>query len=125
MITKENIIDYIMERGDVDPPIFEIYLIEHANKELIYPTGKHSGFPDTGVTMSPGFYYDLDEAIECMHTNNADIRETMYNAGFILCKFPGMYDCPGHSERIYFVWDNERHGFYEAEEPEIFHHIAF
>ena len=116
-----------LEKNNYDcfRPIYELMLFEHPNKELVYPTGKHSGFPDLGATMVAGYYHDLSDAVESMRVNNCDIREYVYNAGFILCRFPGMYQSVDQAWRIYFVWDEERQGFYEAEEPVIFKHIAY
>lgn len=106
-------------------PIFEIMLFEKPNEEVIYPTGKHSGFPDMGTTDIPGFFYDLPDAIRAMHENLCDIKETVYDAGFILCHFPGFYNAAGKDMRMYFVWDKERQGYFEQEEPKIFAHIAY
>ena len=127
MTTKESIneiIERTCETSD-DRPIFCIYLFEHPNKEKIYPSGKHSGFPDEGDSDIPGFYYSLDEAIEVMNKNICDIRECVYNAGFILCQFPGMYQVVETDLRMYFVWDEEKGGFFQQEEPEIFRHVAY
>lgn len=105
-------------------PIYDIIMMEHANKELVYPTGKHSGFPDMGATNSVGFYYDLQDAIDALHCNACDIREYVYDAAFILIREPGLYNACGSDTRKYFVWNDELHGFYEADEPNIFKHIA-
>lgn len=106
-------------------PIYEILLFEHPNKEMIGKSGKHLGWPDTGAENNVGFYYDLDDAIEAMHTNCCDIQERVYRAGFILCRREGLYSCVGHENRMYFLWDDTRGGFYETEEPHIFWHIAY
>ena len=127
MTTKESlnkIIEYKKAEG-YGNPIFEIMVFENPNKEVIYPTGKHSGFPDIGASANMGFYYDLDDAIMTMNVNNADIRETVYDAGFILCRFPGMYQCVSSDERMYFVWNEDRQGYFQEEEPRIFRHIAY
>ena len=105
-------------------PIYDIIMMEHANRELVYPTGKHSGFPDTGATNNVGFYYDLQDAINALHYNACDIREYVYDAAFILIRQPGLYMTCGPSERHYFVWDDDKRGFFEADEPLIFKHIA-
>ena len=110
---------------DGQKPIYEILMIENPDKELIYPTGKHSGFPDTGSTCYVGFYYDLADAIRAVKENWCDLRETVYNAGFILCHFPGLYESTGREGRIYFVWDEEEPGYRIAEEPKIFTHVAY
>ena len=117
------------DKNDNSPnPIFEIMLFEYPNKEIIYhkPEGDvHSGWPDTGCVDHMGFYYELDTAIQAMNKNWCDIQETCYYAGFILCRFPGLYNCVGNEQRIYFLWDEKKQGFFEAEEPEIFKHVAY
>lgn len=123
VITKLTLLE--KHNDDRYRPIYELMLFEYPNKELIYPTDKRSGFPDLGATMTAGYYHDLSDAIESMHVNNCDIRECVYNAGFILCRFPGMYQSVDKNWRIYFVWNEELQGFYEAEEPVVFKHIAY
>lgn len=108
-------------------PIFEIVLFEHPNKELIYEKDGRpapSGWPDADLN-NMGFYYELDTAVQAMHENWCDIQETCFHAGFILCRFPGLYVSCGPEQRIYFVWDEHRGGFFEADEPDIFKHVAY
>lgn len=117
---------YKDEEGNKLIPIFEIMLFENPNKEMIYHEstgGVPSGWPDTGCIAHMGFYYELDIAIQAMNENWCDIQETCYHAGFILCRFPGLYQAA--IERMYFLWDKEKEGFFEAEEPEIFKHITY
>lgn len=104
--------------------IWEIMMIEFPDRELIYPSGKHSGFPDMGSSMIAGFYYERERAVEALHENALDIRETIYDAAFLLRRYPGLYQAVGKDGRTYFLWDAQRGGFYEAEEPDIFRHIA-
>ena len=114
--------------GNVPNPIFEIWLFEKSNHEMVYhkPEGDiKSGFPDTGCFDYMGFYYELETALQAMNENWCDIQDACYYAGFILCRFPGLYNCVGEGQRIYFLWDNERQGFFEAEEPENFKHIGY
>jgi len=135
MSKYQEILDYVKwyqekykdENGNAPNPIFEIMLFEYPNKEMIYhkPEGDvPSGWPDTGCIDHIGFYYELDTAIQAMNENWCDIQETCYYAGFILCRFPGLYSYAGIS-RMYFLWDKEKEGFFEAEEPVIFKHIAY
>ncbi len=134
MTSKKDILDYVAfrkeARGNIegDEPIYCIYLITNPDEERIYEKeGERirSGFPDTGPTDEPGYYHDLDSAIKAMNENACDIREYCYNAGFILCRFAGMYDCVCRDARMYFLWDDEKEGFFQAEEPQIFAHVAF
>ena len=119
---------YAYEDGTKPIPIFEIVVFEYPNKELIYhkPKGDvNSGWPDTGGENHMGFYYDLDTAIRAMNENWCDIQEGCFYAGFILCRFPGLYQSVIKEVRMYFLWDEEREGFFEAPEPKIFEHIAY
>ena len=134
MSKYQEILDYVKwyqekykdENGNAPNPIFEIMLFEYPDKEMTYPTSRgnvYSGWPDTGCIDHVGFYYELDTAIQAMNENWCDIQETCYYAGFILCRFPGLYYAA--TSRMYFLWDKEKKGFFEAEEPEIFKHIAY
>lgn len=108
-------------------PIFEIALFEHPNREMIFTKNGNkipSGYPDAPMN-NMGFYYELSTAIQALNENWADIQEHCFHAGFIFCRFPGLYNSVGPDGRIYFLWDDEREGFFEAEEPEIFKHIAY
>jgi len=129
MTTREDILNYVKsykEHYKIETePIYILHLFENPNKELIYTSGKHSGFPDTGSEDEVGFFYNIDDAIHTMHENITDIRETVYNVGFILCKFQGTYETAGTEARMYFVWDEEKQGFFEQEEPPIFKHVAY
>ena len=114
------------KNGNVPIPIFEIMVFEHPNKKMTYPTSQgnvYSGWPDTGCINHVGFYYELDTAIQAMNENWCNMQETCYYAGFIICRFPGLYEAG--TCRIYFLWNEEKKGFFEAEEPEIFQHMAY
>lgn len=134
MTTKEELLQYVRSekerRGNRpgDDPIYRLFLFEKPDSELIYHIGEKdrpSGFPDTGSSSEPGFYYDLDHAIEAMNENACDIRETCYKAGFILCQFQGLYNPCCTEQRMYFLWDDTKQGYYQTEEPAIFAHIAY
>ncbi len=128
MVTKQDIEAYESWHDDKyggDPPIYRIIVFRNPDKELVYENGARSGAPDTGGENDMGFYYDLNTAIRAMHGNWCDIHETCFQAGFILCQYPGLYECAVSEARIYFLWDEEKGGFFEAEEPEIFQHVAF
>ena len=114
------------KHGKEFAPIYEMYLISHACKEVFVEKDGESvpsGMPDTsGANM--GFYYELDTAMLAMNENWCDIHERCYEAGFILCRFPGLYNSVSPWLRIYFLWDEDRCGFFEADEPELFAHVA-
>ena len=109
-----------------DDLIYEIMMCSNSGADtIIYESGKDSGFPDLGACSTVGFYHELENAIDAMHENGCDIRECVYNYGFVLKRRPGLYNLCGQYERIYFKWDEDRQGFYEAEEPERLKIIAF
>ncbi len=136
MSKYQEILDYIKwyqeqhkdKNGNTPNPIFEIMLFEYPNKEIIYHKTEGdvpSGWPDTGSIGNMGFYYELDTAIQAMNENWADMQETCYFAGFILCHFPGLYNSADTDQRLYFLWNEEKGGFFEAEEPQIFQHFSY
>ena len=136
MSKYQEMLDYVKwyqeqykdKNGNTPIPIFEVIVFEHSNKEMIYHKSEgdvKSGFPDTGSFENMGFYYELNTAIKAMNENWCDIQETVFHAGFVFCRFPGLYNSVTENARIYFLWDEEKKGFFEAEEPEIFKHIAY
>lgn len=126
MATRDAIISYVEEKVDPIPgfvPIYEIVLFERL-REWVTNDGKGSGLPDTSGFNNMGFYFELDDAIATMHENRCNIRETVFNYGFILVHWPGLYNnSSGDYERMFFEWDEEKQGFYEAEEPLWFEHL--
>ena len=133
MTTKQDILRYVdaehIRRGnrDGDIPIFKLFLFEKPNEEIISEKDWNEcglGFPDFGASYDSGFYFSLDDAINAMNENVCDMREMIYNAGFILCQFQGVYNACITNARMYFVWDEAKKGFYQKEEPKLFHHIA-
>lgn len=103
-----------------EEPIYRVFMQEKSGAEL-----DSRGWPDTGCTADMGFYYDKEDAIEAMHENMADIRECVYDYGYVIKQNPGLYTCPTSLDRIYFKWDEERQGFYEAEEPKAMGILSF
>lgn len=126
MTKKEDILDFVgwkKSKGAQDP-IFVVYMVQNANKEMILRDGRPSGFPDFGHCENVGFYYDIDSAIHALETNSCDIREYLYDAGFVLCRFPGLYESAIPKERMFFVWNEEQGGFTQAEESPFMLHVA-
>lgn len=109
------------------PPIYAIMMMEKSGVDtLIYESGKDSGFPDVGCTDYAGFYYYIEDAVAAMHENRCDLRESVYNYGFILVHYPGLYcNSADAGDRIYFEWDAARCGFFEKEEPANLRALAF
>lgn len=125
---KERLLEYMEwhdEKYEKEQPIFELLLFEHPDKEMFSKHDQPMGVPDTGALDIVGFFYDLDQAIQAMNENHLGIQETVYHAGFIILKYPGLYQAAGPHKRIYFKWDPEKKGFFEAEEPKIFQHVAY
>lgn len=102
----------------MNKPIYRIMMQEKSGEDF------RSGWPDTGAQANMGFFYDKQDAIDAMHENALDIRECVYDYGYVIEQHEGLYDCPGSESRIYFKWDDDRKGFYEAEEPESMKHLS-
>lgn len=122
---KKYVKDVMAKRGNIPDykPIYAIMLFENPDKiQYDEENGKPTKFwfPELGRTGGPGYYHDLESAVKAMHENAGDIRETIFNAGFVIAKFPGLYNTMGPEGRIYFLWDEEKQGFFEAEEPKTF-----
>ena len=117
-------IEYKKKTEGIEKPIFRIFMMENADKELVYPAGIKSGFPDMGYNVDIGYYWDIEEAVEAVKNNVCDIRETIYDAAFILCHFPGVYQTTTTESRMYFRWDEEKKQYCQEEEPAIFAHIS-
>lgn len=123
MTKIEDILNYV--KSAETEPIYEIFCIENPDKELIYKDGQYSGLPDIGNSYSPGFFYDIYTARHFVKHNLGDIHETCYDACFILCKFPGIYQSVCKDSRMYFVFNHETKEYEQKEEPDIFSHIAY
>lgn len=102
-----------------EKPIYRIMMQEYSGDATA------NGWPITGYQKDMGFYYDKQDAIEAMHENACDIRECLFDCGYVIEQHEGLYDCPGSDRRIYFKWDEDRKGFYEAEEPEAMKRLSF
>ena len=126
---SSNTVEALMNAADIVEddyrPIYAIYVAEKSGADpVISKTGKNLGFPDLGCTALMGFYYEKKDAIKAMHNNAADIRECVYNYGFVVKWRPGLYSSAGREDRIYFKWDDEKKGFYEADEPDLLRILA-
>jgi len=121
MVTSADMLAYVNEKmsersaGKYDMPIYQIILYEHCvNADN---TCNFWGY-DYGWYDSPGYFHDLSDAISAMNNNLGDIHESMFNAGYIICRFQGLYCLCAPEARMYFEWDEERQGFFQKEEPE-------
>lgn len=103
----------------MNKPIYRIVMQEKSGADTI------KGWPDTGCQADMGFYYEKAKAINAMHENLSDIRERIYDYGYVIEQYPGLYHTPSYHSRIYFKWDEKRRGFYEAEEPEKMRILSF
>ena len=89
------------------------------------PTLDERGWSDCGTQEDVGFYYEYETAVRAMHENWCDIRECIFEAGFILTHYPGLYETATSENRTYFEWNEERGGFFEKEEPDCFEHFSY
>ena len=107
-------------------PIYEIIMIEFYDKVQIGKNGKSLDFPDWGITSVDGFYYEYETAVRALHENWCDLNDGDWaRAAYIIRKYPGLYPSIHPEDRTFFIWDEERQGYYEAEEPEFYKKGAF
>ena len=81
----------------------------------------HTGMPSHGSKHTIGFSTDLEELEQALNTNALDIQEDCYHYAFLESYTPGLY--PLSTERVFYVWDRERQGFFRAKEIECFRNI--
>ena len=81
-----------------------------------------TGLPDYGSKHTIGFSTDFDQMELALNTNALDIQEGCYRFAFLEAYEPGVY--PMALERVFYVWDRERRGFFRAEEMECFRHLC-
>ena len=70
---------------------------------------------------TPGFYFKLEDAVECVENNRCDIYEGCYKHVVIESMHEGLYPLPGHGkEEIWYEWKGDSaSGRYEKiEKPE-------
>lgn len=112
------------DMGRTARPIYIIYLFENPDKELVYQDGGDAGslpvYPDLGGSRVAGFFHSLKDAASAMEHNLYDMHEDSYDAGFILSHLPGIYQEAETGDRMYFVWDGEKQGYVQKEEPAVF-----
>lgn len=127
MSTRENVVIHVEEKADPMVgfvPIYEIVLFKKIGEQIMRLSDR-LGFADISDFKNMGFYYELDEAISVMHENRCDIGEHCFNCGFVLVHWPGVYNNNADkNERLFFEWDKEKAGFYEADEPLMFDHFT-
>lgn len=127
MAKKEEVLKYVVNKADPMigfVPIYEIVLFKEL-QELKNNDNIGMGMADCSNFNSMGFYYELDDAINAMHENRCDIRETVFDYGFVLVHWPGVYNnSSGKLERLFYKWDETLEGFYETEEPSLFEYLA-
>lgn len=122
----DRIDEKLTECPDLGKPIFEICMVQYANKQMTGIDGSGLGLPRLGNVSSIGFFYDILDAVDALHQNIYDFRaDGGYECGFVLVRYQGIYSSVIDSERMFFMWDEDRQGYYEAEEPELLNIIAF
>lgn len=104
--------------------IYCIYLMKDPYAELMSYRGEPLGLPG-GHLEFIGYFETYKEARLAMHER---LSEEHYqedkNGGFIAIRGAGLNDCCISGRRQFFLWDPDKEGFYEAEEPEIWRHAA-
>lgn len=83
--------------------------------EKLDADGYGDGLCDTGCTRTWGFYSDVNDAINALHNNKADMHEYFYDYAIIEEYNEGI--CNDTSHYQWFKWDDERDGYFEIDEP--------
>lgn len=72
-------------------------------------------FGDTGDTRTWGFFSNKEDAIDVLHKNVTDMHELYYDYAVIEEYNEGISNDTG--ERQWFMYDEDRDGYFEIEEP--------
>ena len=130
MTTRENLLKLAKEWQKFNPeskmPEFIIYTFECPDSKVSYYVpwlGYTMTFPSPGIVEDASFYGlngDLDQAIQFLNENKAAVQDGCYFAAFIVMRVPGIYPFNTPETRMFFRWDEEKQGFFQEEEPEVF-----
>ena len=63
-----------------------------------------------------GYFADYNECQTALHENWCDMHEFYYSHAVVEQIFEGIHAHP--KKVVWFKWDDEKEGFYEAEKPE-------
>lgn len=101
--------------------IYEIYMFDEGTYNSINALcdGHINESKDyTGFNLeSVGWFPELEQAVKALNNNYGDLHEDQfYKYAFILFKEPGLYKSCGANKRMFFVWNEEKQGFYQEEE---------
>ena len=94
-------------------PIYEIYVYE----KPWYLDEK--GFLMYGSYERVGYYYELETALKAVKENWCDLQDHYAHAAMVQEVTPGLYPHPPRSKCHYFIWNNQKECFEEAEVPEV------
>lgn len=82
------------------------------------PDKEYPHYLDFGGERNVGFYVSLDDAIECIKSNYADIWETIYNYAMIEEIHEGLYgSAPSHT--WWFKWNKEHQCYEPMDQPKL------
>ena len=129
MTSREQLLAYAEEWKRHNPqsedPIFMIYMMDFSHNWVTYNVpwlGYPVTFPCTGVIEEA--MYDcrdnLDKSIEILTENQMDVHDGCFGGAFITLKIPGIPPFTTSDTRMFFVWDEEKDGYIQQEEPDIF-----
>lgn len=104
--------------------IYCIYLTKNPYEKLLTYRGEELDTPGCHLEFI-GYYESYEDAARAMH---AHLEEEHYqegkHGGFIVNRTPGLYSWCTNDHRTFFLWDPDKKGFFEAEEPEIWKYVA-
>ena len=75
-----------------------------------------NGWPDTGDTRTFGYYDNFQSAESALNENRCDMCEYLYNFAFVEEIGQGIH--PDVTARWFFIFNDDKGGFFKAEEPE-------
>ena len=131
MTKREDLLKFAEEWKKSNPKSqklqYIIYTLEDPFGRAVYYVprlGKTITFPSPGIVEEASFYgmhEDLDQAIKFLNENQAAVQDGCFFGAFILLKIRGIAPFNTPETRMFFLWDEEKQGFFQEEEPEAFH----
>lgn len=77
---------------------------------------------EIGASRTFGFTDTFEKAEHYLNNNTCDMYERFYRYAFVEEMYPAIH--PVVENRWFYVWNNERNGFFRQEEPEVFRHYC-
>lgn len=122
---KEGIVTQIINENtaivNIDDSYYELnttqcFLKEHPNFfiTMIEKIEKENQFTNFGKVRCVGYTETLEEAVESLNQNWHNANLFQYNFAIVEKIYPGAHQVA--KEKIFFIWDPNRYGYYEIPE---------